>query len=82
VVATSDASGERPKVQNRRALNRIAVRLSAALIVDGRPREARVVNLTLGGAHVECGQPMPVATQVVVVLAHWTGQLRLAASVR
>jgi hypothetical protein len=36
----------------------------------------------LGGALVERGLPVPIGTQVVVVLAHWTGQLRLAASVR
>jgi hypothetical protein len=81
-ITASGVSGERIKVQNRRSLNRVTLRLSAVVIRDGQPHEARVSNLAMGGALVECRTDVPVGTAVVVVLAHWTGQLRLPANVR
>jgi type IV pilus assembly protein PilZ len=75
-------SGTRAKPQDRRALTRLTIELDVLLIWDGTPRPARVTDLGIGGLFVECSEPPPFNTSVLVVLDHTGGPLRLPGIVR
>lgn len=81
-IRETTASGERPRVRNRRALNRIVVRISATLAWDGVEHQALITDLGMGGAFVECRAIPPFACAVTLAFSHWTGPLRVPATIR
>lgn len=56
--------------------------MSAVLIWDGSPHGAWVTDLGMGGLFATCPEQPGFGTTLTVVLAHWTGELRLPATVR
>jgi hypothetical protein len=81
-IIEATASGERTRVRNRRALNRLPVSLPVTLIWDEQSHEAIVTDLGMGGGFVECEVQAPFATALVMVVQHRLGELSLPATVR
>jgi c-di-GMP-binding flagellar brake protein YcgR len=52
---------------NRRTSTRHTVSIAAQVTIDGTPREATVVNLSLGGALVETGAKHPMGSRMQIV---------------
>ncbi len=50
--------------ENRRTASRHIVSLTAKVTIDGAPRDATVVNLSLGGALVETGSKHPMGQRM------------------
>lgn len=78
----TNVSGERARVRNRRARNRIAVRISATLVWDGVEHQVLISDLGMGGAFVQCEVRPPFGSAVTLAFSHWTGPLRVAATIR
>lgn len=51
---------------NRRTTTRFDVSITARVVVDGTPRDAHMVNLSLGGALVEVGTKLPMGQRVQI----------------
>jgi c-di-GMP-binding flagellar brake protein YcgR len=51
---------------NRRTSTRHTVSIAAQVTIDGTPREATVVNLSLGGALVETGAKHPMGSRMQI----------------